>query len=581
MVSHNANAQSDSGSRDRLATNSRLIVVSNRLPVTIKVDSSQPGGYSFALSSGGLVSALSGAKKRMSFTWIGWPGLSVPTREDELFIESKLEKEYSCRPVWLDPDVADAHYNGFSNSILWPLFHYHPGEMNFDEGNWLAYREANLRFAESVREIVRKGDMVWVQDYHLMLLPLMLRTLIEGSSAQGSVSQRELEHVRHGVDGSSHLAHSSGLAAPPGSEAAEHSAAQVASGHSHRTSTTATNLNVQSGTTAQAVAAMEEDDEDGDGKGRGTADGTTSRGSVKIGFFLHTPFPSSEIYRILPVRREILLGVLHCDLVGFHTYDYARHFLSSCTRILGLPTMPNGAEFEGRYVHVGTYPIGIEPAQFIEGLARDAVKTRMRALERRFEGVKIIVGVDRLDYIKGIPQKLHALETFLQEHPEWVGKVVLVQVAVPSRQDVEEYQNLRAIINEAVGRINGRFGTVESMPIHFIHRSVNFEELCALYAISDACLVTSTRDGMNLVSYEYIACQQQRNGVMILSEFAGAAQSLNGSLIVNPWDKFAVADAIHEALTMASVTRKANFDKLSRYVNKHTASWWGTSFVAE
>lgn len=127
--------------------------------------------------------------------------------------------------------------------------------------------------------------------------------------------------------------------------------------------------------------------------------------------------------RILPVRREILLGVLHCDLVGFHTYDYARHFLSSCTRILGLPTMPNGAEFEGRYVHVGTYPIGIEPAQFIDGLARDAVKTRMRALERRFEGVKIIVGVDRLDYIKGIPQKLHALETFLQEHPEWVGKV--------------------------------------------------------------------------------------------------------------------------------------------------------------
>lgn len=161
MVS--ATSHSDAASRDRLATGSRLIVVSNRLPVTIKVDSSQPGGYSFALSSGGLVSALSGAKKRMSFTWIGWPGLSVPTREDELFIESKLEKEYSCRPVWLDPDVADAHYNGFSNSILWPLFHYHPGEMNFDEGNWLAYREANLRFAESVREIVRKGDMVWVQ----------------------------------------------------------------------------------------------------------------------------------------------------------------------------------------------------------------------------------------------------------------------------------------------------------------------------------------------------------------------------------------------------------------------------------
>lgn len=284
---------------------------------------------------------------------------------------------------------------------------------------------------------------------------------------------------------------------------------------------------------------------------------------------------------ILPVRREILLGILHCDLIGFHTYDYARHFLSACTRILGIPTMPNGAEFEGRYVHVGTFPIGIEPATFVEGLNRETVQKRIKSLERRFEGVKIIVGVDRLDYIKGVPQKLYGLEQFLQDHPEWIGKVVLVQVAVPSRQDVEEYQNLRAIVNETVGRINGRFGTVESMPIHFLHRSVSFDELCALYAISDACLVTSTRDGMNLVSYEYIACQQDRNGVMILSEFAGAAQSLNGSLIVNPWDKFAVADAINEALTMPSDTRRLNFDKLSGYVGRHTASWWGSSFVEE
>ncbi|CAO1619105.1 unnamed protein product [Jaminaea pallidilutea] len=520
-----------------------LIVVSNRLPVTIKADASVPGGYSFSLSSGGLVSALSGAKKTMSFTWIGWPGISVPP-QDEAYIAEKLKQDYSCEPVWLDDDVADAHYNGFSNSILWPLFHYHPGEMNFDEQHWLAYREANLSFAEKVREVVREGDMVWVQDYHLMLLPLMLRTLVEGSSMQGAQSQRELDHVRHGVDGTSFLQGSEHLA-PPSST---------------------------SPFTAQQVV---------EGQGRGTADGTSRRGAIKIGFFLHTPFPSSEIYRILPVRREILLGILHCDLIGFHTYDYARHFLSACTRILGIPTMPNGAEFEGRYVHVGTFPIGIEPATFVEGLNRETVQKRIKSLERRFEGVKIIVGVDRLDYIKGVPQKLYGLEQFLQDHPEWIGKVVLVQVAVPSRQDVEEYQNLRAIVNETVGRINGRFGTVESMPIHFLHRSVSFDELCALYAISDACLVTSTRDGMNLVSYEYIACQQDRNGVMILSEFAGAAQSLNGSLIVNPWDKFAVADAINEALTMPSDTRRLNFDKLSGYVGRHTASWWGSSFVEE
>jgi trehalose 6-phosphate synthase len=200
-----------------------------------------------------------------------------------------------------------------------------------------------------------------------------------------------------------------------------------------------------------------------------------SKKNVKIGFFLHTPFPSSEIYRILPVRNEILLGVLHCDLIGFHTYDYARHFLSSCSRILydhclqsqtwtnadnfrGLPTTPNGVEYQGKVVTVGAFPIGIDPEKFAEGLKKPKVIERIETLKRKFQGVKLIVGVDRLDYIKGVPQKLHALEVFLTEHPDWIGRVVLVQVAVPSRGDVEEYQNLRSVVNELVGRINGKFG---------------------------------------------------------------------------------------------------------------------------
>jgi len=164
-------------------------------------------------------------------------------------------------------------------------------------------------------------------------------------------------------------------------------------------------------------------------------------------------------------------------------------------------------------VTVAAFPIGIDPEKFIEELEKKKVQDRIAVLKRKFEGVKLIVGVDRLDYIKGVPQKLHALEVFLTEHPEWIGKVVLVQVAVPSRQDVEEYQNLRAVVNELVGRINGKFGTVEFMPIHFLHQSVPFDELTALYAVSDACLVSSTRDGMNLVSYEYIATQRERHGV--------------------------------------------------------------------
>jgi len=247
----------------------------------------------------------------------------------------------------------------------------------------------------------------------------------------------------------------------------------------------------------------------------------------------------------------------------------------------GLATTPNGVEFQGKVVTVGAFPIGIDPEKFDEGLQKPKVQERIAALEKKFQGVKLIVGVDRLDYIKGVPQKLHALEVFLTEHPEWIGKVVLVQVAVPSRQDVEEYQNLRAVVNELVGRINGKFGTIEFMPIHFMHKSVSFDELIALYSVSDVCLVSSTRDGMNLVSYEYIATQEKRHGVMILSEFTGAAQSLNGSLIVNPWNTEELADSIHDAVTMGDEQRNLNYQKLSKYVRKYTSAWWGESFVKE
>ena len=372
-----------------------------------------------------------------------------------------------------------------ADEMLWPLFHYHPGEITFDESAWNAYKEVNRLFAQAVLKDVRDGDIIWVHDYHLMLLPALLRKGLEGKK------------------------------------------------------------------------------------------------DVKIGFFLHTPFPSSEVYRILPVREALLKGLLQCDLIGFHTYDYARHFLSACSRILDTKTTPNGVEFDGKFVTVAAFPIGIDPEKFVQGLQKPKVQERIAALQRKFEGVKLIVGVDRLDYIKGVPQKLHALEVFLTEHPEWIGKIVLVQVAVPSRQDVEEYQNLRAVVNELVGRINGKFGTVEFMPIHFLHQSVNFDELCALYAVSDVCLVSSTRDGMNLVSYEYIATQRQRHGVMILSEFTGAAQSLNGSLIGNPWNIEERPNSIHGAVTMSPEMREVNYRKLERYVFKYTSAWWGQSFVTE
>ncbi|KAI1162761.1 glycosyl transferase [Nemania serpens] len=460
----------------------RLLLISNRLPITIKRKGE--GQYEFSMSSGGLVTGLSGLSKTTSFQWYGWPGMELPEGEVAA-VTKQLKAEYGAHPIFVDDDLMDRHYNGFSNEILWPLFHYHPGEITFDESAWTAYKEVSRLFAQTVLKDVQDGDIIWVHDYHLMLLPEMLR------------------------------------------------------------------------------------------------EGLGNKKNIKIGFFLHTPFPSSEVYRILPVREALLKGLLQCDLIGFHTYDYARHFLSACSRILDTPTTPNGVEFEGKFITVAAFPIGIDPEKFVEGMKKPKVLERIGTLSRKFEGVKLIVGVDRLDYIKGVPQKLHALEVFLTEHPEWIGKVVLVQVAVPSRQDVEEYQNLRAVVNELVGRINGKFGTVEFMPIHFLHQSVNFDELCALYAVSDVCLVSSTRDGMNLVSYEYIATQQEQHGVLILSEFTGAAQSLNGSLIVNPWNTEELANAIHDAVTMSPATREANYRKLERYVFKYTSAWWGQSFVTE
>ncbi|GAA5986522.1 hypothetical protein JCM11641_005227 [Rhodosporidiobolus odoratus] len=514
----------------RLTTSSgQLIVVANRLPVSVTRDPTAEGGYRFSVSSGGLASALSGCKKKMDFTWIGWPGFDVP-EIDRDFITKKLQTDFSCIPVYLSEEVAERYYNGFSNSILWPFFHYHPGEIQFDETDWLAYRQANLLFAEAIQREVNSGDIVWVQDYHLCLAPVFLRDLLgRDPASMGENGRRDIEALFEGL-------------------------------------------------TLGPTAACKPNSQEPAGV-NGTH-GATLVPDVQIGFFLHTPFPSSEVFRTLPVRREILLGILNCDLVGFHTYDYARHFLSSVSRLLGLKCTPNRIQLVGRHASVGTFPIGIEPSQFHEALMKDEVQQRIATLQRRFEGVKLIVGVDRLDYIKGVPQKLHAMEVFLEEHPEWIGKVVLVQVAVPSRQDVEEYQNLRAMVNELVGRINGRFGTVDWMPIHFMHRSVPFTELTALYTVSDVCLITSTRDGMNLVAYEYIACQQERHGVLILSEFAGAAHSLNGSLIVNPWNTAETGDAIHQALTMEPEVKEDNHRKLFRYVSQYTAAHWGTEFVA-
>ncbi|MCO5558803.1 hypothetical protein L7F22_012390 [Adiantum nelumboides] len=330
--------------------------------------------------------------------------------------------------------------------------------------------------------------------------------------------------------------------------------------------------------------------------------------NMKVGWFLHTPFPSSEIYRTLPSRSELLKAVLSADLIGFHTYDYARHFVSACTRILGLEGTPSGVEDHplGKLTRVAAcgwfvlafaygfglvpvawahpleFPIGIDPNRFIDALQSPEVQTFIKELQEQFCGRKVMLGVDRLDMIKGIPQKLLAFEKFLDENVEWRDKVQLVQIAVPTRTDVHDYQRLTSQVHEIVGRINGRFGTLTTVPIHHLDRSLDFHRLCALYAITDVALVTSLRDGMNLVSYEFVACQNRKKGVLILSELAGAAQSLGaGAILVNPWNISDVAAAIKEALDMSEADREECHCHNFEHVTTHTAQVWADTFVSE
>ncbi|GFQ06413.1 alpha alpha-trehalose-phosphate synthase [UDP-forming] 1 [Phtheirospermum japonicum] len=303
---------------------------------------------------------------------------------------------------------------------------------------------------------------------------------------------------------------------------------------------------------------------------------------IKVGWFLHTPFPSSEIHRTLPSRSELLHAVLAADLVGFHTYDYARHFVSACTRILGLEGTPEGVEDQGRVTRVAAFPIGIDSERFFRALQVPQVQDHIKELKERFAGRKVMLGVDRLDMIKGIPQKILAFEKFLEENPDWHDKVVLLQIAVPTRTDVAEYQKLSSQVHEIVGRINGRFGTLTAVPIHHLDRSLEFNALCALYAVTDVTLITSLRDGMNLVSYESVACQTSKKGVLILSEFAGAAQSLGaGALLVNPWNITEVAAAIGHALTMPVEEREKRYWHNFNHVTTHSAQQWAEFFVSE
>jgi trehalose 6-phosphate synthase/phosphatase len=464
----------------------RLINVSNRLPVTVSADGIKK-------SSGGLVAALEGLPaEEFELLWLGWPGTEVP-EADHPEVRRKLEQEQGCSPVFLPKALADAHYEGLSNSSIWPLLHYMPSRFRYDPVWWAAYEQVNRLFADHVLSLAKDGDLVWVHDYQLMLLPRLLKD---------------------------------------------------------------------------------------------------ANPSLRVGFFLHTPFPSYEVFRCHPNREALAAGLLGADLVGFHTFNYLRHYRSAAQRLLGADAEVTTIRHGGRSTALGVYPIGINAPKFEQELGSDALQAEFAKLKQAHAGKQVVLSVERLDYTKGIIQRLDAIELYLERNggsgSGRAGQVKFVFIAVPSREGVEEYQVLREEIERRVGHMNGRFATLSDSPVRFIYGSVTFTELCALYALADVAIVTPLMDGMNLVAKEYVACQPEQDlpgdegpGALVLSEFAGAAEELFDALLVNPYDAAAVAGAIERALAMPVDERRARMAGMRRRVMSFDARAWAQSFVAD
>lgn len=460
--------------------NGRVIVVSNRLPYTLR-----RAGESWKTekSAGGLATAMGPILRRTEGLWVGWPGDSSgadDAKRGDVLARWAARERYVA--VDLPPDTARGFYEGFSNQTLWPLFHSFPFLLRFDPADWQAYVEANRLFCEAVVEHLRPGDVVWVHDYQLMLLPAMLRER-----------------------------------AP----------------------------------------------------------------DARVGFFLHIPFPPSTAFRILPRREELLRGLLGADFLAFHTPRYVQHFRDSVLRLLGVGSRMDRVEAGGRTVRLEALPIGIAPEEFA-GLVEADEKTRglLGEMRERFKCCKVLLAVDRLDYTKGIPERLRAYRQLLNDSPELRGKVVLLQVAVPSREGVPMYKELRREVDELVGKINGEFSTPGWTSVVYLRRNLPRQELAALYALADVAWVAPLRDGFNLVAKEYVACQREGSGVLVLSEFAGAAAEMGEALMVNPYDEGRTAETIRRALEMPAEERRERMRALHKRVTHNNVFAWGERFIS-
>ena len=464
----------------------RLIIVSNRLPFNASVEG---GELVFHGSAGGLVSGLASylhppsqtATPAGEYLWVGWPGISVDDALKEP-LTKKAHEEFSSHPVFLTEEQMERFYLGFCNATIWPLFHYFPTYTLYEPAYWEQYKQINQCFCDALESVLRPDDVVWVHDYHLMLLPRLLKA---------------------------------------------------------------------------------------------------RRPRLSVGFFLHIPFPSHEVFRLLPVewRREILEGLLGADLIGFHTYEYTRHFQQSVLRILGYEHHFSQILTSDHPVKVDTFPMGIDFEKFSAAAVDGEIQRERKEMESTLSGFKVVLSVDRLDYSKGISHRLEGFESFLEAYPEYHGKVVLLMIVVPSRIGVRQYERMKRQIEELVGKINGRFGGVGWTPIVYQYRNVPFPSLVALYTASDICLVTPLRDGMNLVAKEYVATRTDGSGVLVLSEMAGSASELPEAIVINPNNRYEIAQALKDALETPLEEQKRRNRIMQNRLRRYNVTRWAGDFL--
>ena len=472
-----------------MKTFNRLLIVSYRLPFTIQPSDT---GFDLIQNAGGLVSAVLSMAEQMGGSANGQPPNDAPAKIHWVgHADSSLRsvdrtafenETFVAHPVFMDEDVHKGFYEGFSNDMIWPLFHYFPSYASFRESEFLHYKQANTRFLDELKALIRPGDLVWIHDFQLMLLPDMLRKAIPDAN---------------------------------------------------------------------------------------------------IGYFFHIPFPTFEIIKLLPRtwRQALVGGLLGADVIGFHTTDYVQHFMQNVTEILALPIIENRIILPDRPVVVSHFPISIDYNKFNDSAVdADVVQTRQKYRQLLHDN-KIIFSVDRLDYTKGITYRLQGYERFLEQNPDWHDRVTFVLTVVPSRDQIPQYQEIKREIEETVGRINGLFGTIGWRPIVYSYRSLNFTELMACYTACNIALITPVRDGMNLVSKEFVASRQDNQGVLILSELAGAAQELVDALIINPTDTQEVADAIKRGLLMPPNEQEQRMVHMRKHLQNHNVFRWSHDFL--